>query len=72
MYFAFQILEYKTKFHKSETNIKTLQELVTVQDEQLESFEETVLTFKNKEKQFLEDIQTKQVYIILNIYILLL
>ncbi|KAE9542770.1 hypothetical protein AGLY_002681 [Aphis glycines] len=55
-----QILEYKTKFNKSETNIKTLQELVTVQDEQLEGFEETILTFKNKEKQFLEDIKTKQ------------
>ncbi|MBO8695517.1 hypothetical protein INO35_14175, partial [Staphylococcus aureus] len=35
-------------------------ELVTVQDEQLDSFEETILTFKNKEKQFLEDIKTKQ------------
>jgi len=42
-----------------------LQELVTVQDEQLESFEETVLTFKNKEKQFLEDIKTKQVFMCL-------
>ncbi|KAF0705938.1 citron Rho-interacting kinase-like, partial [Aphis craccivora] len=42
------------------TNIKTLQELVTVQNEQLEGFEETILTFKNKEKQFLEDIITKQ------------
>lgn len=62
---GFQILEYKTKFHKSETNIKTLKELVTVQDEQLQSFEETILTFKNKEKQFLEDIKTKQVYIML-------
>lgn len=57
----FQILECKTKLNNSEKGVKTLQELVTVQDEQLEGFEEAILTLKNKEKQLLEDIKTKQV-----------
>lgn len=40
-----------------------MQELVTVQDEQLEGFEEAILTLKNKEKQLLEDVTNKQVFI---------
>jgi len=62
---VFQILEYKTKFSNSETNIKKLKEIVTAQDKQLEGFEEVILTFKNKEKQSLENINVKQVYTIL-------
>jgi len=62
---VFQILEYKTKFNNSETNIKKLKEVVTTQDKQLEGFEEVILTLKNKEKQHLENINVKQVYKIL-------
>lgn len=61
----FQILEYKTKFNNSETNIKKLKEIVTAQDKQLEGFEEVILTLKNNEKQSLENINVKQVYQIL-------
>lgn len=42
-----------------------MQELITVQDEQLESFEETIQTLKVKETQKLESIKTKQVIFLL-------
>ncbi|XP_050538665.1 citron Rho-interacting kinase-like [Daktulosphaira vitifoliae] len=54
------VLEIKTKFNNCESNVKTLQELVTVQDEQLEGFEEVVQSMKIKEKHLLEEIQTKK------------
>lgn len=59
--FLFQIHEYKTKFNNSEANINTLQGIITVQDEQLSKFEETVHSLKNKEKQFIYDIKLKRV-----------
>lgn len=62
--FVFKILEYKTKFNNSESNIKKLQEVITVQDEQLDGFGEANLILKNKEKNLLEDIKTKQVPIL--------
>lgn len=60
---TFQILECKTKLSNSEKGVKSLQELVTVQDEQLDGFEEAILTLKNKEKQLLESIKNKEVCI---------
>lgn len=43
--------------------MKTLRGILTVQDEQLEGFEEIIQTLKIKEKQLLEEIKTKQVFI---------
>ncbi|XP_050431701.1 citron Rho-interacting kinase-like [Adelges cooleyi] len=54
------ILEIKTKFNNSESNVKTLEELVTKQDEQLEELGQAVQSMKSKEKQLLEDIKNKK------------
>ncbi|XP_050433505.1 citron Rho-interacting kinase-like isoform X2 [Adelges cooleyi] len=53
------ILEMRIKLNNSESNVKTLQVLVTVQSDQMEGLEVAVQSMMAKEKQLLENIKSK-------------